>query len=288
MEIWEAILLGIVQGLTEFLPISSTAHLLLVRTLLGHQNPEDAFTVVVQLGTLFAVFVYFRADIYKLARGLLKDVSSFRVGSTPEGAMAWLVILGTVPVVVVGLLCKKWLKETFFNLPSVAIVATVFALVLAAAEWWTRRRAKLNKPGRSEGDLGWLDALWIGGWQALALMPGASRSGTTITGGLFDGLTRPVAARFSFVLSLPAITGAGLKEIIDEYKHYRDDHTGLFASSDEMTALAVGLVVAGIVGYLSIAWLLHFLKRYSTAVFIVYRLILGVTLLALIAAGVVK
>jgi len=286
MAIWEAILLGIVQGLTEFLPISSTAHLLLVRHLLGHANPEDAFTVVIQLGTLVAVFAYFRTDVVKLARGWWKDVASLRIGSTPEGTMAWLVILGTIPVVLVGVALKKWLKATFFNLPSVAIVATVFALLLALAEWWTRRRTAKEKPARSEGDLGWRDALWVGGWQALALMPGASRSGTTITGGLFAGLTRPVAARFSFVLSLPAITGAGLKELYDEYKLFKQTGTGLFASGDEITALVVGLVVSAIVGYLAIAWLLHYLKRNSTFLFIAYRLLLGITLLLLIAMGV--
>lgn len=285
MPLWEAIVLGIVQGLTEFLPISSTAHLLFVRSLLGHKNPEDAFTVVIQLGTLVAVIAYFRSDVVKLARGWLKDVASLRIGSTPEGAMAWLVILGTIPVVLVGLTMKKWLKEHFFNMPAVAVVATVFALLLGLAEWWTRHR---KAPGRSEGDLRWWDALWIGAWQALALMPGASRSGTTITGGLFAGLTRPVAARFSFVLSIPAITAAGVKELYDEYKLYKSDHTGLFASSDDLAALLVGLAVSAIVGYLAIAWLLHFLKRYSTTVFIVYRLLFGATLFALLAMHVLK
>lgn len=290
MAIWEAILLGVVQGITEFLPISSTAHLLLVRTLLGHPEPDDAFTVVVQLGTLLPVLLYFRADIFKLARGAFRDARSLRIGATPEGWMAWLVVLGTVPVVAVGLTLKKWLKATFFNLPSIAVVAIAFALLLAAAEWWTRRRAALGKPGRSEGDLGWLDALWVGAWQALALMPGGSRSGTTITGGLFAGLTRPVAARFSFVLSLPAITGAGLKELYDEYKKFKDvkGPHGLFASGDDLAALGVGLVVSAVVGYVAIAGLLHFLKRYTTTVFIVYRVLFGLAILGLIAAGVVK
>ncbi len=290
MAIWEAILLGVVQGITEFLPISSTAHLLLVRTLLGHPEPDDAFTVVVQLGTLLPVLLYFRADIFKLARGAFRDARSLRIGATPEGWMAWLVVLGTVPVVAVGLTLKKWLKATFFNLPSIAVVAIAFALLLAAAEWWTRRRAARGKPGRSEGDLGWLDALWVGAWQALALMPGGSRSGTTITGGLFAGLTRPVAARFSFVLSLPAITGAGLKELYDEYKKFKDvkGPHGLFASGDDLAALGVGLVVSAVVGYVAIAGLLHFLKRYTTTVFIVYRVLFGLAILGLIAAGVVK
>ena len=290
MSLWEAALLGVVQGLTEFLPISSTAHLLFVQQLLG-RSPEqlmrDPFTIVVQLGTLVAVFVYFRTDVAKLGRGFLFDVYSLRIGATPEGWMAWLVILGTVPVVVAGLVGKEWLEDTFYNLRSIAVVAIVFALLLGVAEWWAHRRDRLGKPGRSEGDLGWPDALWIGTWQALALMPGGSRSGTTITGGLFAGLTRPLAARFSFVLSLPAITGAGVKVLYDEYKHYaRSGGTeGLFASGDDMTALAVGLVVSGVVGYFVIAALLHFLKRYSTAVFIVYRLLFGTAILLALRIG---
>src|SRR5262245_23419388 len=142
MPIWEAVVLGVVQGLTEFLPISSTAHLLFVRQLLGHPRPEDAFTTVIQLGTLVAVFAYFRSDVVRLARGVLADVRAIRVGSNPDGRMAWLIVLGTVPAVAVGFLFKKQLKETFFNLQSVAVVAIVFALLLAAAEWWAHRRVR--------------------------------------------------------------------------------------------------------------------------------------------------
>ena len=292
MAIWEAILLGVVQGLTEFLPISSTAHLLVVRELLRHPHPDDAFTVVIQMGTLVAVYWYFRADIVRLARGFLADVLALRIGSNPDGRMAWLIILGTIPAVVVGFLFKKKLKENFYNLESLAVVSIVFGLLLAAAEWWAHRRARMGKPGREEEQIGWWDALWVGLWQACALMPGGSRSGTTITGGLFAGLTRPAAARFSFLLSLPVILGAGLKELYDEYKKLKtpepDGPPSLFASGDEVTALIVGTVVSAVVGYVAIAWLLHFLKRYSTAVFVVYRLVLGAVILGLIAAGVLK
>jgi undecaprenyl-diphosphatase len=290
MPVWEAVLLGVVQGLTEFLPISSTAHLLGVRAALGHPNPEDAFTVVIQLGTLFAVFAYFRDDVVRLVRGLVADVVALRVGSNPDGRAAWLIAAGTGPAVAVGFLFKKQLKETFFNLPSVAVVATVFAVLLAAAEWWAQRRARAHPP-REERDIGWLDALWIGVWQACALMPGGSRSGTTITGGLFAGLSRTAAARFSFLLSLPVILGAGLKELYDEYKKLKTPDDGppsLFASGDDAAALVVGTVVSAVVGYLAIAWLLHFLKRYSTTVFVVYRLVLGAVLFALLYAGVIK
>jgi undecaprenyl-diphosphatase len=288
MPIWEAILLGVVQGLTEFLPISSTAHLLVVRALLGHAHPEDAFTVVIQLGTLVAVFAYFRADVVRLARGLRLDLRAREIGATPDGRLAWLIALGTVPAVVVGFLFKKQLKETFFNLHSIAVVSIVFALLMLAAEWWAHRRAKRDLP-RGETDIGWLDALWVGLWQACALMPGGSRSGTTITGGLLAGFARTAAARFSFLLSLPVILGAGLKELYDEYKKLDSpvpgEPLGLFASGDQVAALVVGTAVSGVVGYLSIAFLLNFLKRYSTAVFVAYRLLMGAAILALLAAN---
>ena len=286
MSIWEAIVLGVIQGLTEFLPISSTAHLLFARTLMGHKNPEDAFTVVIQLGTLVAVFAYFRADIVKLAKGWLADVRALKIGSNPDGRLAWLIVLGTLPVVAVGFAFKKWLKATFFNLPSLAIVAIVFALLMLAAECWAKRR---KEPQREERDVGWRDAGWVGVWQAMALMPGGSRSGTTITAGLFAGLSRLAAARFSFLLSLPAILGAGLKELYDEYKKLKslDGPSGLFASGDDVAALVVGTLVSAVVGYFAIAWLLRFLTRYSTAVFVGYRVLFGAVVLGLVAFKVV-
>jgi undecaprenyl-diphosphatase len=288
MSIWEAALLGVIQGLTEFLPISSTAHLLVARTLLGHPHPEDAFTVVIQLGTLVAVFAYFRTDIARLARGFLADLRALRIGSNPDGRLAWLVILGSVPVGLAGVALKSWLKATFYNLTAIAVVSIVFALLMAAAEVWAHRRAK-GTPGKVQADITWLDALWVGVWQALALMPGGSRSGTTITGGLFAGLSRPAAARFSFLLSLPSILAAGLKDLYDEFKKLGhpdpDGPASLLASRDEVAALVVGTLVSAVVGYLAIAWLLRFLQRYSTAVFVGYRLVLGAAILALLAAG---
>jgi undecaprenyl-diphosphatase len=293
MAIWEAVLLGVIQGLTEFLPISSTAHLLFARNCLGHQNlEEDSFTVVVQMGTLVAVFIYFRAEVLNLIKGFWTDLRQFRIGATPGGRQAWLIILGTIPAVAVGFLFHHQLKETFYNLKSIAVVAIVFALMLAVAEWWAHRRARRGLPARDETSIGWLDALWVGIWQACALMPGGSRSGTTITGGLFAGLTRSAAARFSFLLSLPITFGAGLKELYGEYKKLKhpelEKTPSLFASSDEVTALLVGLVVSGIVGYFAIAFLLRFLQRYSTVVFIVYRVLFGALILGLLMSGVLK
>ncbi|MBX9579972.1 MAG: undecaprenyl-diphosphatase UppP, partial [Gemmataceae bacterium] len=268
---------------------SSTAHLLVAEKLLGWSDERmqhDPFTVVVQLGTLVAVVGYFRTDLGRVLGGVLADLRAGRPGATPDGRLGWLIAAGTVPAVVVGVLFKKQLKETFYNVTAVAIVATAFALLLAAAEWYARWR---TRPAREVAGLGWPDAVWVGLWQACALMPGASRSGTTITGGLFDGLSRPAAARFSFLLSVPVILGAGLKDLYDEYKKLKAPAEGeppsLFASGDDLAALGVGLVVSAAVGYLAIAGLLHFLKRYSTAVFVVYRLLLGGAILLALSLG---
>ena len=292
MPIWEAILLGVVQGLTEFLPISSTAHLLFVRQMLDHKHPDDAFTTVIQLGTLVAVLAFFRQDIWNLTLAVVRDVRQLKFASTPESRMAWLIVLGTIPVVIMGGLFKSWLKKTFYDLPTMAIVAIVFALLMAASEVWAKRRNQNHEHETGETQLRWWQALVVGLWQVTALMPGASRSGTTITGGLFAGLSRPAAARFSFLLSLPSVFGAGMKELYDEYKHLKhpdpDMPPSLFASSDDALSLVVGLVVSAIVGYVAIAWLLHFLRRYTMYVFVVYRLILGITILALIYGQVVK
>ncbi len=280
MTLAEAALLGLIQGLTEFLPVSSTAHLVAARELLGHPRTDDAFTTVVQLGTLVAVVVYFRHDLWALTRGVLGDVVARRAGSSPDARLAWLIVAATVPVVVVGLTAKKWLKHNFYNLPTMGVVAIVFALLMLAAEVWARRRPADPTEGPADPrpiTLG--QAVQVGLWQALALMPGASRSGTTITGGLFAGLTRPVAARFSFLMSLPSVAGAGVKELYDEYKLFRhpdlDTRPSLFTSADDGLALAVGLVVSGVVGYVAIAALLRFLTRYSLGVFVGYRLLFG-------------
>jgi undecaprenyl-diphosphatase len=269
MSLWEAVLLGVVQGLTEFLPISSTAHLVLIRQLLGHEKPNDAYTTAIQLGTLVAVFAYFRADVLRLLRALVADVRALRPGSTPDARLGWMIVVGTIPVVACGLLFRDFIKGPLYGTPVIAGAAIFFALVLLEAEVMARRR-----PGRGEEEITWRDALLIGLFQALALIPGASRSGVTITAGLFAGLSRPAAARFSFLLSLPGILGAGL---YDSYK----DRESLFGSDSQTLNLFVGAAVAAVVGYASIAWLLRVLKRYSTAGFVVYRLILGTLILGL-------
>jgi undecaprenyl-diphosphatase len=285
MDFWHIVLLGAIQGLTEFLPISSTAHLLVAQELLGRSREdlkEDPFTIVIQLGTLVAVYWYFRKDIVLLFKGFLRDVRELRVlsSATPEGTTAKQIIVGTIPVVIVGLLFAKRLKETFYNPQSIAWVAITFAVLMAASEWWAARRRNAGSPERGEDQLTYWDALFIGCFQALALMPGGSRSGTTITAGLFLGLSRPAAARFSFLLSLPSVLAAGVKEIYDWLKKSPE---GL---ADQATAMLLGAAISAVVGYISIAWLLHYLKRHSMYVFVGYRIVLGIVILGLIARGV--
>ncbi len=286
MPLWQAVLLGVIQGLTEFLPISSTAHLLVAQEVLGRSRQElkdDPFTVVIQLGTLAAVYWYFRGDIARLMRGFLRDIAERRLlsSATPDGRTAKQIIVGTIPVVVVGLLWHRWLKETFYNPHSIAWVAILFALLMAASEWWSARR-KLH---RGDDEITYLDALIIGCFQALALMPGGSRSGTTITAGLFVGLSRPAAARFSFLLSLPSVLAAGVKELYDWFKALRAEPEMQERMTDQAIAMLVGGAVSAIVGYLAIAWLLRYLREHSMLWFILYRIGLGMAILAVLAAG---
>lgn len=301
MTIWEATLLGCVQGLTEFLPISSTAHLVAARTWLGHANPDDAFTTAIQLGTLVAVVAYFRADLFAIALALLADVRRGKPFATPESRLAWMIAVGTIPVVVVGLKYKKLLKSQFYDLPTMGVVAIIFALLMLVAELFARWRGGAEAapivpevetdpaapPGLAVAQpktprVAWWQAIFVGLWQALALMPGASRSGTTLTGGLFAGMTRSAAARFSFLLSIPSVAGAGAKDLYDEYKLLKLPEAGrasLFASPDEVAALLVGTGVSAVVGYFAIAGLLRYLTRHSLAVFVGYRLVFGAVLL---------
>jgi undecaprenyl-diphosphatase len=263
MTLWQAIVLGIVQGVTEFLPISSTAHLRIVPALLGWSDPGAAFTAVIQLGTLVAVLAYFRHDIVSITRGVFRG-----------DRLGWMIAVGTIPVVVFGLLFKHHIETSLRSLYVIASAMIGLAVLLALAEWATRRR----KPLRGLEQVGWLDAIVVGISQAVALIPGSSRSGCTITGALFMGLNRETAARFSFLLSLPAVFAAGIFELI-KARHE------LLATQEHVHDLVVATVVSCVVGYASIAFLLGYLKRHTTWLFIIYRLALGGFLLALLFAG---
>lgn len=288
MTILQAIILGIVQGLTEFIPISSTAHLVFASRLIGlYEGVEATFKAeqttatiaVIQLGTLLAVIIYFARDIIDITRAFLSDHLALLSGrkrvdgskSLSQGAwLGWLVIIGSIPVAVVGLLLKKQIEGTFTkNLWVIATMMIVVAVLMAFAEL-------VGKRERSMEQLGISDALAVGFAQVLALIPGSSRSGSTIMGGLFSGLTRETAARFSFLLSIPAIAASGLLEL-KEAIHKLPDGSYL--------PLIVATVVSGVIGYASIWFLLRFLRTHSTGVFIVYRLIVGAAILCALMGG---
>lgn len=282
MNLFHAIILGIVQGLTEFIPISSSAHLILAEKIMGldkMMSPEQitAFTAVIQLGTLVAVIVYFFNDIMSIIVGFiggnLAMLQSRQQRGTHNGAkLGYLIILGTLPVVVVGLAFKKLIEGAFTkNLYVIGVSVVVWALFLFLAEMFGVRRRGMN-------ELRWSDAIMVGIAQCFALIPGSSRSGTTITGALVNGLTRETAARFSFLLSIPAIAGSGLLEMKELLKVGGLQGIG-------MLNLIVATVISAIVGYASIAFLLSYLRKNSTVVFILYRLLVGIAILVLVSSG---
>jgi undecaprenyl-diphosphatase len=277
MNLFQAIVIGIIQGLTEFIPVSSNAHIRVLPALFGWKDPGAAFTAVIQWGTLIAVIIYFRHEIFRLGKAIFDDLFFQRFCRTPDSRLAWMIAAGTVPVVILGLALQKYIKNHFRSLYVIAAAAIGFALVLWIAEWFAQRARLAGKPGRELEQVTWFDAIYVGFWQALAIIPGASRSGVTITGGLFQGLTRETAARFSFLLSIPSVFGAGCYEMFKE----RDE---LLKSSDSITYLVVATVVSGFVGYASIAFLLGYLKKHTTYLFIIYRIVLGIFLLVLLQA----
>ncbi|MFN4259098.1 MAG: undecaprenyl-diphosphatase UppP [Gemmataceae bacterium] len=278
MNLLQAIILGVIQGLTEFLPISSTAHLRIIPELLGWGDPGAAFTAVIQWGTLLAVLIYFRHDLEQIVTASWHGLRHRQPFATLEARLGWMIVVGTVPIVVAGLCFKDYIVTTLRSLYVIAVALIALALLLLLAEWLVRRRLRAGAVPRAERQLRWRDAVWVGLAQALALIPGSSRSGVTITGGLFLNLNRVAAARFSFLLSLPSIFAAGVYEL------YAERHE-LLASQADVVNLLTATVVAGIVGYASIAFLIHFLKNHSTGLFIAYRLALGSLLLLLLGLG---
>jgi undecaprenyl-diphosphatase len=278
----EIIVLAIVQGLTEFIPISSTAHLRIVPALVGWRDPGAAFTAVLQIGTLAAVVSYFWRDIVRILAAMLADLRRGKLATTHDALLGWMIGVGTIPIVIVGLLFRHQIKTVLRSLYVMSAALAGVALLLACAEWWMRRRESAGVRGRDVEQVNFLDAIVVGCAQACALVPGTSRSGSTILGGLVRGLTREAAARFSFLLSIPSVFAAGVFELI-EARHE------LMASSHDAAKLAVGVVVAGVVGYATIRWLLGYLRSRTMGVFIVYRLLLaGVLLWLLISERIVS
>jgi len=281
LNLLEAIVLGVVQGLTEFLPISSTAHLTLAGKLLGLVDPRHPeawtqFIAVMQLGTIAAVLIYFRRDIVSMLESLLQDATTKGIGFrtyAPESRLALSIALGTVPVALIGFGFKHIIEGALTK----TILVLAASLVTMGALLWIAER--VSRRTKSLDQVTWFDALLIGCAQALALIPGASRSGTTMTAALFLGLTREAAARFSFLLSIPAVLASGIFEMVRIDKSVFELGMG---------NLVVATIVSGLAGYAAIDWLLRYLKTNSTMVFVWYRFALGLALILLLLWGVIQ
>ena len=281
MNIIEAIILGIIQGITEFLPISSTGHLTItgkLMNLISSDHPEHwtAFIAVMQLGTLIAVLIFFRNDLLLIIKDFFSD-NLFRRKNfseqTIDSKMGWYLVIATIPGAIIGLGFKHIIEGVLTkNLYVIAASLIILAIILTVAE-------KFGKFNRETKDIKWYDALIIGIAQSFALIPGSSRSGTTITAGLFLGLKRETAARFSFLMSIPAVAASGLLEFYQSLKYIH---------SAEMINLIVATIFSALVGYISIEFLLRYLKKNSTFVFIIYRVIIGIIILLLLSKGILQ
>ena len=271
----EAVTLGVVQGLTEFLPISSSAHLDIVPKLIGWHKPGAQFTAVTQLGTMIAVMVYFRKDIIDTIGGMFKSLSKGGDKMSSQARLFYAVIIGTIPIGVIGLLLKKFIEKDLHNLYINATMLVVMGLLMGLAE-------RMTNPRRDGKDIQIKDGIIVGLFQAIALIPGASRSGSTLTGAFFTGLDREAAVRFSFLLSLPAILLSGLVELKD-FVGKKEQVYGADADINwSMPEVAVATVIAGLVGYACIAWLLRYLSKASTAGFVLYRIALAAVIFFLL------
>ena len=271
ISLLQAIVYGIIQGLTEWLPISSTAHLRVVPALLGWQDPGSAFTAVIQLGTILAVLIYFAKDLGKAIGAWFGSLTG-KGKDTLDARIGWGVFWGTFPIVILGFVFKDQIKSD--DVRSLYVVSATLILMgigMLVAE-------KVGKQSRGFEQLTTKDGIVVGLWQALALIPGMSRSGSTITGALFSGLDRSTAARFSFLLSVPSIVAAGLYELVDERKHILGPN---------LVPTIVATVVSFVVGYASIAFLMKYLQRRGITAFVVYRIVLGLLLLVLVQQKVV-
>jgi undecaprenyl-diphosphatase len=280
MSILEAIVLGVVQGLTEFLPVSSTAHLRVVPAFFGWEDPGAAYSAVIQTGTLVAVCLALRTDIAALLRGTLAAALAGRPLSTPEARLGWLIVLGTIPIIAAGLAFKDLIRGEARRLEVVVAALLAATALMAIAELAclarARRRGTAGRDGLEHVTAG--DGIAMGLAQALALIPGTSRSGVTISVGMLAGLDRRTAARFSFLLSLPAVAAAAILEAWQQ-------RSEIVGSGPQAVALAVGTITAGIVGYAAVRWLLRMLTGHTLWPFIVYRIGLAALLAASLAAG---
>lgn len=269
-QILQALVFGFIQGLTEFIPISSTAHLRVIPALLGWGDKGAAFTAVIQMGTLIATFVYFKSDLVDITKGFFTAVKTGKdFFKNPYSRIFILIITGTIPISIAGVIFKGFIENEARGLYIISASLILLAIILYIAE-------KISVHKKEFSEISIKDGIIIGLAQVLSLIPGSSRSGVTITAGLFCGLKRDVAARFSFLLSIPAITLSGLYELYTERN---------ILLNENFFSLIVATVVSGVIGYLSIAFLLNYLKTKSNLLFIIYRIILGIFILSLLFLG---
>lgn len=271
-EIIKAIILGIVQGLTEFLPISSTAHIRIVPALFGWEDPGSAYTAVIQIGTMLAVIIYFLKDLFEIYKSVVINLVKGKFITDFNSKLGWYIIIGTIPISIFGLLLENLIENEFRSLYVIAFTLIFFAILLAIAE-------KLSKKNLDISQITLSKALIVGFAQAFALVPGASRSGVTITGGLLVGFNRETAARFSFLLSVPAVFLSGVYEF---YKIFP------VLTAEGSISLLVATVVSFFSGILAIEFLLRYLRTHSTFVFIWYRIALAIFLLVLINLNLIQ
>jgi undecaprenyl-diphosphatase len=271
MSSFEALVLGVVQGLTEFLPISSSGHLRIVPALAGWDDPGAAFTAVIQLGTMAAVLVYFRADLWRIATAWVRELRVPFARRSTDANLGWFIVLGTIPIAIFGFLFRNQIESGARSLYLIGTMLIAFSFVMLAAErFGSRKRELTSMDGR--------DGVFIGVAQALALIPGVSRSGATISAGLFRNFDREAAARYSFLLSVPAVVLSGLFEL----KDVGGEGSVGFAPT------LIATIAAFITGYAAIAWLLRYLAGHSLNVFVAYRIPLGILVLVLAASGAIS
>jgi undecaprenyl-diphosphatase len=272
IDLLKAVVLGVIQGLTEFLPISSSAHLRIFPELFGWGDPGAAFTAVIQIGTELAVLIYFRKDIWRIGSAWVRSLFQPEFRGTIDSRMGWFIIVGSLPIVVLGVLLKDVIERDFRNLWIIGCTLIVLGVVLGVAD-------RVGRTDRALGKITLKDAVLMGAAQAMALIPGVSRSGATISMGRFLGFEREAATRFAFLLAIPAVVGAGLFEL-KEIPHGHND----FGWGPTITATVVSFVV----GYAAIAWLLRYVSTKSYTPFVLYRIALGAATLILLGAGVLS
>lgn len=272
-EILKAILLGVVQGLTEFLPVSSTAHLRIIPSFFGWGDIGASYTAVIQVGTMIAIILYFRSDLMNMTKAMLLSLKTKDFNSK-DTRLLLMIIIGTIPIVIAGFLLKDLIRHQFRNMYIVAASLIFFSIILMIADRFTKKKVDLSS-------ITYKDGIIVGIFQAMALIPGASRSGSTISGAFFRNMTREDAARFSFLLSIPAVLLSGVYELFSQ-------RATLLSGDSAILSLVIATVVSGVVGYWSIWFLLSYIKKHSMMLFVVYRVIFGILIIVLLSMGIIQ